>query len=365
MFENNEPESRIAMRVKYYNVHSDIQDAAIKAGLSYLPEFADSECSNRETVLYHHLQVIKKSQSRSLITAARRMLIRMLNNLKLEKPSKHGSNRIRIEPLRQVLSTLPYNAKATLLFEDTPYNDFNTLCDAINSSLHFLSNPGPRSKVSIYHAMGPRNFYNVLLPNPTADLGLAWSSFNYLSSQPQINVAPDASFAEFSKARAEALSVAGHADLIKLLRLRAQEIRPGGYLVAAIGGKKPAGEERETEAGAQPLQAAFISVMETGKLTRKEMAEFAMFPSHERTPEEIKQVLDLDEMKALWEIESFEPKLIAHPAWTVYENSLKSISCDEARLEVVEAYARATVTNLVSSTGWFWIDILKRTRSAE
>ncbi|KAH8822100.1 S-adenosyl-L-methionine-dependent methyltransferase [Xylogone sp. PMI_703] len=321
-------ETRIAMQDVVYNEHASIQKAAMEAGLGYLPEFPD----------------------RQSITI-------------VDYGCAQGSNSI--APLRQVLSTLPAKGKATLLLEDTPYNDFTTLAKTVDLALPSLSQPEPGSKILVFPYLIPRGFYNLLLPSPTADLGVSWSSLNYLSSQPQVKLEATASHAEFAKARAEALSAAGHTDLIGFLTLRSLEIRPGGYFVAAIGGRKPASDDRESETGSQLLQAALIAMLTAGKLSLPELQAFALFPGHERTLEEIQTVLNLGEIRGLWEVQCLDPKLIVHPAWVTYQDEILSAKSDSDKAQATERYARAIVVNLVSSAGWYWVDVLKQKRGAE
>jgi hypothetical protein len=58
-----------------------------------------------------------------------------------------------------------------------------------------------------------------------------------------------------------------------------------------------------------------------------------------------------------------ESKLIVQPAWEVYQDTVQA---DETKKEeALKEYARAVMENLIAAFGWFWIDILKKSRGAE
>ena len=107
----------------------------------------------------------------------------------------------------------------------------------------------------VFPSLLPQGFFAPVLPPASVDVALAWSSLNYLASTPRIAAAPKATPAEFAAARHAAFRDAGHRDLARLLRLRAAEVRPGGFLVAAASG---AGLDPPSDAGAGPLQAALM-----------------------------------------------------------------------------------------------------------
>lgn len=317
-------EVRIAMRDRYYNEHCWIQNAALKPGLDLIPSYENS----KKVVV-------------------------------VDYGCSQGNNSI--EALQKVISTLPSGATAHLLFEDTPYNDFTSL--GLTISKHFSPSSTPKG-IFIAPAMIPIGFYNQVTPTAHADLGLSWSSLNYLENSPNIALDATASPAEFIAARQKALASAGATDFIKLLKLRAQEIRPGGYFIAAIGGQKPEGDSRPGNQGFQPLQAAMMKMLKTGKLSMAEMGATALWPAHERTLEEVK--VGLDAVKGLWDVEHVDAQLIVHPSWGTYQDALAGAGEDQGKKdEAARKYAYETLVNLLSSSGWFWIETLKKFRGEE
>lgn len=246
-----------------------------------------------------------------------------------------------------------------LIFEDTPFNDFTSLAQTI--SKHF--SPSSDRRLSLFTSMVPVGFFQQVVPDGSVDVGFSWSSLSYLSDFPNISLDATASPAEFIAARHEALATAGHTDLVRLLRLRAREIRSGGYFIAGIGGIRPAGEPDEppSNTGFQPFQSAMKKMVESGTLKMEELMQMALFPSTERTVEEIRAALD--ETTSLWEVETLKAKLIEHPAWAPYQAALAATGGDAVKKKAARyEYATQVVVNLISASGWFWVDTLKKTR---
>ncbi|KAF9770779.1 hypothetical protein IL306_011615 [Fusarium sp. DS 682] len=260
-----------------------------------------------------------------------------------------------IEPVRKAISALPDGAIASLIFEDTPHNDFGTLAKTVADN--FTNQDG---KVQIMPSLVPLGFYQQVVPTAQVDIGFSWSSFSYLEKIPTVRLDATAPPAEFAAARHKALATAAHTDLIKLFKLRAKETRSGGYFIAAIGGQAPEGETTPSKPGAQVLQAGLMRMVAEGKLAVPELMQMALFPAHERTPDELRAALKDDTVASLWEIESIDSKLIVQPAWHVYQDKVKA---DPGKKdEALEEYAQVAINNLISASGWFWVDVLKKLR---
>ncbi|PNP60839.1 hypothetical protein FNYG_14459 [Fusarium nygamai] len=312
---------RIAMRDKHYNERSEIQNAAMKAGLDLIPSFSDRD-----------------------------------NLVVVDYGTAQGANSI--EPVKKAISTLPDGAVASLIFEDTPFNDFGTLAKTVSDNF-----TNQDSTIQIVPSLVPLGFYQQVVPTGQADIGFSWSSFNYLENSPAVSLDATASPAEFAVARHKALAAAAHTDLVKLPKLRAKETRSGGYLIAAIGGQAPEGESTPSKPGSQVLQAGLMRMVGEGKLALAELMQMALFPGHERTPKEIEAALKDEAVAPLWQVESMEPKLIVQPAWHVYQDKIKT---DESKKdEALKEYAQVAINNVVSASGWFWVDVLKKSRGQD
>jgi len=72
-----------------------------------------------------------------------------------------------------------------------------------------------------------------------------------------------------------------------------------------------------------------------GKLSLPELMQMALFPSHERTPNDIRAALNDEAVARLWEVEVFVSKLILPPAWEVYNNA--------AQTEKEEAFRKCAI----------------------
>ncbi|KAF4334239.1 benzoate carboxyl methyltransferase [Fusarium beomiforme] len=315
---SNQDLSRIAMRDKHYNERCEIQHAAMKAGLDLIPSFSDKD-----------------------------------NLVVVDYGTAQGANSI--EPVKNAISTLPNGAIASLIFEDTPHNDFGTLAKTVADNFTYQD-----SKIQIIPSLVPLGFYEQVVPTGQVDIGFSWSSFNYLEKIPTVSLDATASPAEFAVARHKALATAAHSDLIKLFKLRAKETRSGGYFVAAIGGQAPEGETTPSKPGSQVLQAGLMRMIGEGKLAVPELMQMALFPSHERTPDEVQAALKDETIAPLWEVESMDSKLIVQPAWEDYQDKVKA---DESKKdEALKEYAQVAMNNLVAASGWFWVDVLKKSR---
>ncbi|KAK3375750.1 S-adenosyl-L-methionine-dependent methyltransferase [Lasiosphaeria ovina] len=325
------PETRIAMRDGYYNENCFIQNAAVKGALDILPAYPDKKT----------LSIV-------------------------DYGCAQGANSM--EPLKAVLASLPAGAAATVVFEDTPFNDFSTLAKTISASLPTLA-PAERN-ITVHASMVPVGFFQQVVPAASADLGVSWSSFNYLSRQPTVALPATAAPAEFAAARQAAFASAAHADLVHLLQLRAAEIRPGGHLVVALGGTAPEGEGEgdvpPSTTGFMPLQTALMRMVGGGQLALGELMQFALFPSHERSPGEARAALADPAVAALWRVDTLQPRLVVHPAWEPYRAALAEAGQDEqGRKAAVRAYAEAVVVNLIAASGWFWADTLRKSRGPD
>ncbi|KAB5542530.1 S-adenosyl-L-methionine-dependent methyltransferase [Coniochaeta sp. 2T2.1] len=318
----------MAMREKEYNPNSSMQHAAMLQALDLLPSYPTTD---RLTVI--------------------------------DYGCSQGANSI--PALKRVLSSLPENASATLHFEDTPQNDFTTLAQTIDANLPALSTANG-SSLTLYSSLLPTSFFRPVVAPGTVDLGLAWSCLTYLSHQPELSLDATATPADFAITRAKALASAGHKDLIQVLVLRGAEIKPGGHLVAAIGGQPPTPDSETGDTGVAPVTAAMMKFVVRGKANMQELSRFALWPASDPSLGEVRKVLEEPSVAELWEVEHLEAKLVVHPAWEGYRIALDEAGGDGDRVrEARERYIRAVVGNLLAASGWFWVEKLKETRGRD
>ena len=68
---------------------------------------------------------------------------------------------------------MPEGAVVSLVFEDTPFNDFGSLAKTVAQNF-----AKPDEKVFIAPSLVPLGFYQQVVPEGQADLGFSWSSLN-------------------------------------------------------------------------------------------------------------------------------------------------------------------------------------------
>lgn len=146
-----------------------------------------------------------------------------------------------VEFVRRILNSVSDGTAVEILLEDTPFNDFSSLSKTLHAE---IDQPFTERQVRLFPRMIPVGFYNRIVPNQLVDLGVSWSSMNYLRTQPAFEFSLQSTAADFAAEKHEAFSSTAHQDLISFMTLRASEIREGGCLVAALGAQKPALEAK-------------------------------------------------------------------------------------------------------------------------
>jgi hypothetical protein len=130
--------------------------------------------------------------------------------------------------LQRLLENSPSTTSATLVFIDTPSNDFNSLASTIATHCTELiqRNGG---KLTINPLMAPKSHFQNVLPNAFVDAGYCFTALPWLQHTP-----PD-------KGVEDSKPAAAHADLLAFLSARHRELRPGGTLALCIPGNGPVG----------------------------------------------------------------------------------------------------------------------------
>jgi hypothetical protein len=110
----------------------------------------------------------------------------------------------------------------------------------------------------------------------------------------------------------------GHADLTKLLRLRAREIRPGGHLLMVT----PTSPASTVKLYWEALLLAFKSCLEDGTVSQAQWRAFRA-PFFQPTDEDLRQVLST--VQDLWHVPMpWGCPTLPHPAWTTLQDSRKT-----------------------------------------
>ncbi|KAF5716527.1 benzoate carboxyl methyltransferase [Fusarium globosum] len=203
--------------------------------------------------------------------------------------SSEGENTIRL--LANYLSNLPSLLSATLVFNDTPFNDFSSLSRTIDTNSSSLSQNG---RLSISPLMVPKSFFQQVLPDDFVDAGFSFTALHWLQHMPSSWETPD-------------LARYAHEDLVSFLSARHREIRPNGSLTLCI----PCHGEIGVDPAVTCLQASIRSLASTYHL---DPSSIVCLPLYFRTMEEILSSINAEQGK--WIVKSHVAVPIMHPSWS-------------------------------------------------
>ncbi|KAF9728449.1 hypothetical protein PMIN04_012921 [Paraphaeosphaeria minitans] len=255
-----------------------------------------------------------------------------------------------IAPIKQLLSTLPDGSSAHIIFNDRPYNDFSALAATIKQHGRELDR---NRSLMIFPSMVPISFYNPVTSPTSVDIGVSWSSFNYLEYQQPLLPASD--LATLVKQRTTRNAKHAHSDLVKLLRLRAAEIKPGGCFIFALGGRVAGNQS--PNAVAQAMMVAIKCMVENGTLTQEQMIALDP-PMYERSMEECDEAFT--KLAALWTVERKFERIVAHPAYVLLQEKKAEACGNEAEeIKASREYASIVVDWIVASFSWFFVKALR------
>ncbi|ORY05385.1 S-adenosyl-L-methionine-dependent methyltransferase [Clohesyomyces aquaticus] len=258
-----------------------------------------------------------------------------------------GSNSL--IPLKALLSTLPANSTVSLTLNDQPFNDWNTVSRTLHSREDEITRGGD---LKLILNISPNSFYNQVIQDASVDIALSWSALSYL--QHYLPTPPFSSLPEMVTRRKQRNTAQAHIDLINLLRLRALEIKKGGYFIATLGGMKEGdgGENIASAPTTYAMMKALQDLVAAGTMTTTQLLGMDP-PIHERTVTELRG--SLDSVSDLWTIQHISTQTIIHPAWDSLQASQKSE-------QDYKEYAESIVDWVFSAFEWY---IIKGLRVAE
>lgn len=195
------------------------------------------------------------------------------------------------------------------------------------------------------------SFFHQIAPDNSIDIGFAWSCLNYLEFL--LPPLPSTDLQELVKQRAVRSAKAAHVDLVKLLRLRAREIKSGGVFMSAIPARSSSGVPNVAPAAAA-LMAATLEMVHAGRISQAQVMGLDM-PVHERSMEEMERVFA--EVEEVWGKEVCFEKMIQHPAVAELEVKKKAEGVDLEELS--KEYASTVVDWAMSPLTWFFVKTLR------
>ena len=199
--------------------------------------------------------------------------------------------------------------------------------------------------------MVPVSFFRQIAPDSSVDIGFAWSCLNYLEFQ--LPPLPSIDLQELARQRAVRNAKAAHVDLVKLLRLRAREIKSGGVFMGAISARSSSGVPNVAPITAA-MMAAIFEMVHAGRISQAQVMQLDV-PLHEHSMEEMERAFA--EVEEVWGKEVCFEKMIQHPAIAELEAKKKAEGVDLEELS--KEYASTVVDWIMSVLTWFLVKALR------
>ncbi|MEO1111641.1 MAG: hypothetical protein AAFY05_04885 [Pseudomonadota bacterium] len=182
-----------------------------------------------------------------------------------------GPGQSAIETVRPALdawATLEPQRSVSVCHADQSGNDWNTLMSLVAGDSGYLNRPNPPL---VSTAVG--SFYERMVTDRTVSLGTCFFASHWLRSTANLNAPDTLWFADLTGGARQAMWQKAKADWTRFLRLRAEELQPGGFLfVSTIGAVPEAGEINDKAASGRgiyrAMQAVTASMVDDGLLDR-------------------------------------------------------------------------------------------------
>ncbi|KAI9852321.1 MAG: hypothetical protein M1838_001026 [Thelocarpon superellum] len=259
-----------------------------------------------------------------------------------------------IIPFARVLSSVPAQSKAVLIFNDKASDDFNITSATITQNWETLTRNG---EIEIFPIMSPLSFYRQVLPDASVDVAFCLSSLTHLErGTPAAPRSTSQKPEEVGPAQRAVLASMARSDLLKFLTHRAREIRPGGLLVTCLG-STPASGGSGMPGLIGAMIAGLTALVMAGRVSPA-VAGSLKPPSYERTMLEIQEALEV--VKDEWTVNACDEKLIQHPAYHALEAAKAKPDVRPEQEEALSrAYASAVVEWIVAATAGYVIKALR------
>ncbi|KAL4929861.1 S-adenosyl-L-methionine-dependent methyltransferase [Aspergillus undulatus] len=242
-----------------------------------------------------------------------------------------GSNSIRM--IRKALESCPEECAITIVFNDTPANDYISLSSTID---RFLRVPEATKSRKIMPLMAPQSYYDQLVPDASVDIGFSTACLHWIS---RLQPASGDLLPNDADISAEVLS-----DISRFLCARYHEVRNDGHLLLSF----PVDGELSLKCAYPSIFQSIKDLAAEGMISQAAASKFRL-PFHFRTPEEINQALDAAREK--WQVEKHFTRDVAHPAFLQFQSTLGSSSSGYPDAKALDAYSRAISGGFVAIIG--------------
>lgn len=185
-------------------------------------------------------------------------------------------------------------------------NDWNALMSLVAGKSGYLDRPHPPF---VSTAVG--SFYERMVPDCSVSLGTCFFASHWLRSAARLNAPDTLWFADLTGGARLAMWQKAKEDWTRFLRLRAEELHPGGFLfVSTIGAVREAGEINDTAASGRGLyramQAVTASMTEDGLLDRSVADSFVFGLWFLTAPEAREPFEDGSGLADLYEVDAID-----------------------------------------------------------
>ncbi|MHA7773685.1 class I SAM-dependent methyltransferase [Roseibium sp. M-1] len=211
-----------------------------------------------------------------------------------------------VRPALDVWADCDPSREVSVCHADQPGNDWNALMKLVFGKEGYMDRPHPplvRTSVG--------SFYERLVPRSSVTLATCFAACHWLNGQVQINAPETLWFADLTGAARQQMQAQAEQDWKQFLRLRAEELRSGGYLlVASLGAVPEAGEINDTAASGRGIYRALQVVtagMAADGLLDRQVADSFVFGLWFMTEDEARRPIEMDEgLNNAYDIDTIE-----------------------------------------------------------
>jgi SAM dependent carboxyl methyltransferase len=226
-----------------------------------------------------------------------------------------------------------------VIHNDVPGNDFTQLFRNVAGDQGYLpSEGGP-----VYALAAAGSFFEQVIPDASADLGMCSNAAHWLRRQPEAEIPSGMYFPEASGEEREKIASQAAADWLSFLAARARELRRGGRLVVQGIASDDRGERVSASRLLRVMWRAAEDLADQGLLNRDRLAAY-VFPVYCRSPCEARRPIEAGSGLAR-ELELVSESLdeVPSPYWEDYESSGDAEKYADAYVEFVRAFAESTM----------------------
>lgn len=189
---------------------------------------------------------------------------------------------------------------------DQPGNDWNALMKLIHGPEGYRKGD---AAVQVRTSVG--SFYERMMPDQSVTLATCFTASHWLSATLRLNAPETVWFADLTGENRSAMWAQAEADWKRFLRLRAEELQPGGYLlVSTLGAVPEPGEINDVAASGRGIYRALQHVTEemaTEGLLKRETADHFVFGLWFMTSDEARRPIETDPfLSKAYEIDTLE-----------------------------------------------------------